>query len=84
MVAWGVRLGLRGAAAARVRLVGPQLRRNMFHTDLHHSETYQHLGKIISASLSAVSPPELVSKAVSFEADTNTMTVADQKYHINK
>lgn len=45
---------------------------------------YHEMEKIISASISAVSPLELVSKAVAFDTDTNILTVADHKYPIDK
>lgn len=50
----------------------------------HVSETYHNVGRIVSASISAVSPLELVSNAVSFDADTSVLTVADHKYPIDK
>lgn len=52
--------------------------------DHHQSETYHNVKKIISASVSGVSPLELVSRAMSFDTSTSILTVADHKYHISK
>lgn len=40
--------------------------------------------KVISASISSVSSPELVSKQLSFDSTSNVLTVADNNYQINK
>lgn len=40
--------------------------------------------KIISASISSVSSPELVSKQLSFDSTSNVLTIADNNYQINK
>lgn len=57
-----------------------KLNRMMSSADFMYSE----VEKIVSASISAVSPLELVSKAVAFDRGTNILTVADHKYPIDK
>ena len=52
--------------------------------DPHISRTYNDASKIISACLSAVSPPELISNSLSFDADSSTLSVAGHKYQIKK
>lgn len=65
----------------RVRSVGLQWGRNMSSAEYKGREIYHDVEKIVSASISAVSPPELVSKAMSFDTNTNILTVADREYH---
>lgn len=48
------------------------------------TRTSDNVGKIISAALSSVSPPELVSKAVTFDALSGVLSVSGQKYHVDK
>lgn len=50
----------------------------------HVSRTYSDASKIISACLSVVSPPELISNSLSFDADSGTLSVAGRKYHVKK
>ena len=40
--------------------------------------------KIVSASISSVSPPDLVAKALSFHEESSTASVKGQQYRINK
>ena len=48
------------------------------------TKAYSDAGKITSASIAAVSPPELVSKTLSLDTDSNTLSVAEHRFKVNK
>lgn len=40
--------------------------------------------RVIAAAIGAVSPPELVSRALTFDANLSTFSVAGHRYQVNR